>query len=127
MATSEVNTTEPARPLANFPPSTWGDHFLSFSLDNSQLEAYVKAMEQPKEQLRRLILNPTTDSNEKLSMIYSVYRLGLTYLFSKDIDAQVYEIFNLVNLQTYHEADLYTISIHFQVFRSFGYRFSCGN
>ncbi|KAM0039522.1 putative lyase [Helianthus debilis subsp. tardiflorus] len=28
-------------------------------------------------------------------------------------------------MQSYHEADLYTISIHFQVFRIFGYKFSC--
>ncbi|KAI7727439.1 hypothetical protein M8C21_024342 [Ambrosia artemisiifolia] len=125
MAATEANTIEPARPLANFPSSVWGDRFLSFSLDNSKLEAYVKAMEQPKEQLRRLILNPATDLNEKLSLIYSVYRLGLTYLFSEDIDGQLYKLFNKLNLQTYHEADLYTISIHFQVFRIFGYRFSC--
>ncbi|MFS7965084.1 hypothetical protein Hanom_Chr08g00757921 [Helianthus anomalus] len=42
MATTEVNTilqanttNEPVRPLVNFPPSIWGDRFLSFSLDNS--------------------------------------------------------------------------------------------
>ncbi|MFS7965094.1 Alpha-copaene synthase [Helianthus anomalus] len=51
-------------------------------------------MEQPKEQVRRLILNPAIDSNEKLSLIYYVYRLGLTYLFSKDIDSQLDKLFN---------------------------------
>ncbi|KAJ0694331.1 putative lyase [Helianthus annuus] len=134
MAATEANiipqantksTIQSARPLANFPPSIWGDRFLSFCLDNSQLEAYGKAMEQPKEQLRRLIVNPAIDSNEKLSLIYSVYRLGLAYLFSKDIDGQLDKLFNQLNMQSYHEADLYTISIHFQVFRIFGYKFSC--
>ncbi|KAI7741497.1 hypothetical protein M8C21_007727 [Ambrosia artemisiifolia] len=125
MAATKANTIEPVRPLANFPSSVWGDRFLSFSLDNSKLEAYVKAMDQPKEQLRRLILNPSTDSNEKLSLIYSLDRLGLTYLFLEDIDGQLYKLFNQLNLQTYREADIYTISIHFQVFRKFGYRFSC--
>nr|GEY38295.1 germacrene A synthase [Tanacetum cinerariifolium] len=28
-------SAEPVRPLANFPPSVWGDRFLSFSLDKS--------------------------------------------------------------------------------------------
>ncbi|KAI7727440.1 hypothetical protein M8C21_024343 [Ambrosia artemisiifolia] len=125
MATSEANIIEPARPLANFPPSIWGDQFLTFTLDNSQLEAYGKAMEQPKEQLRKLILNNALDIDEKLSLINSVYRLGLTYLFSKDIDSQLDKLFNKINLQTYEETDLYTTCIHFQVFRSFGYRFSC--
>ncbi|KAF5776545.1 putative terpenoid cyclases/protein prenyltransferase alpha-alpha toroid [Helianthus annuus] len=134
MATTEANTMaqansqttiEPVRHLANFPPSIWGDQFLSFSLDNSQLEAYSKAMEQPKENVRRMILNPAIDTNEKLGLIYCVYRLGLTYNFSKDIDGQLDELFKQLNLQSYNEADLYTISIHFQVFRHFGYRFSC--
>ncbi|KAJ0814508.1 putative lyase [Helianthus annuus] len=125
MAATEANTIEPARPLANFPPSIWGDRFLSFSVDNSELEAYVKAMEQPKEQLRKLILNSATDSNEKLSLIYYVCRLGLTYLFSEDIDGQLDKLFNQLDLQNYYGADLFTISIHFQVFRNFGYRFSC--
>ncbi|KAI3777091.1 hypothetical protein L1987_46885 [Smallanthus sonchifolius] len=109
----------------NFPPSIWGDRFLSFSLDNSKLEAYGKAMEEPKEELRRMILNHAIESNEKLSLIYSVYRLGLTYLFSKDIEGQLDNLFNQLNLKDYDEADLYTISVHFQVFRVFGYRFSC--
>ncbi|KAM0044817.1 putative lyase [Helianthus debilis subsp. tardiflorus] len=134
MATPEANTIlqanaqgtiEPVRPSVHFPPSIWGDRFLSFSLDNSQLEAYCKAMEQPKEQVRRLISNPAIDSNEKLSLIYYVYRLGLTYLFSKDIDSQLDKLFNELNLQNYDDEDLYTISIHFQVFRIFGYRLSC--
>ncbi|KAL8199348.1 hypothetical protein R6Q57_012916 [Mikania cordata] len=134
MSTSEANnilqanaptTIEPVRPLANFPPSLWGDRFLSFTLDNSQLETCGKTMELPKEEVRRLILNPALDSNKKLSLIYSVYRLGLAYLFSKDIDGELDKIFNELNLQSYQEADLYTISIHFQVFRIFGYRQSC--
>ncbi|MFS7947693.1 putative lyase [Helianthus anomalus] len=124
-AHAQICTTEPARSLANFPPSIWGDRFLLFSLDNSKLEAYSKAMGQPKEELRRLILNPLMDSNEKLSLIYSVYRLGLAYLFTKDIDGQIDKLFNQLNMQDYDETDLYTISIHFQVFRIFGYKFSC--
>ncbi|MFS7965078.1 putative lyase [Helianthus anomalus] len=44
MATPEANTIlqanaqgtiEPVRPSVHFPPSIWGDRFLSFSLDNS--------------------------------------------------------------------------------------------
>ncbi|MFS7963155.1 putative lyase [Helianthus anomalus] len=90
-----------------------------------QLEAHGKAMDRLKGQLRRLILNTAIDSNEKLSLIYSIYRLGLTYLFSKDIDSQLDKLFDYLNVQSYHDADLYTLSIHFQVFRNFGYRFSC--
>nr|ABB00361.1 germacrene A synthase [Crepidiastrum sonchifolium] len=118
-------TTEPVRPLANFPPSVWGDRFLSFSLDNKELEGYAKAMEEPKEELRRLIVDSTMDSNKKLSLIYSVHRLGLTYLFLQEIEAQLEKLFKEFNLQDYDEVDLYTTSINFQVFRHLGHKLPC--
>ncbi|KAI3668963.1 hypothetical protein L6452_40180 [Arctium lappa] len=118
-------TAEPVRPLANFPPSVWGDRFLSFSLDNSELERIAKAMEEPKEELRRLILDPAMGSNTKLSLIYSVHRLGLTYLFLQEIEGQLDKLFNELNLQDDDEADLHTISVNFQVFRHLGYKLSC--
>ncbi|CAI9299079.1 unnamed protein product [Lactuca saligna] len=118
-------TTEPARPLANFPPSVWGDRFLSFSLDNTELEGYAKAMEEPKEEVRRLIVDPTMDSNKKLSLIYSVHRLGLTYLFLQEIESQLDNIFKAFKLQDYDEVDLYTTSINFQVFRHLGHKLPC--
>nr|AAM11627.1 germacrene A synthase LTC2 [Lactuca sativa]UZP65129.1 germacrene A synthase [synthetic construct] len=121
----EKTTAEPVRPLANFPPSVWGDRFLSFTLDNSELEGYAKAMEAPKEELRRLIVDQTMDSNKKLSLIYSVHRLGLTYLFLQEIEAQLDKIFKEFNLQNYDEVDLYTTSINFQVFRHLGYKLPC--
>ncbi|KAK1408563.1 hypothetical protein QVD17_40444 [Tagetes erecta] len=117
------STTE--RPLANFPPSAWGDMFLSFSLDNSIMEGYAKAMEEPKEQVRRLIVDPTIDSNKKLSLIYSVHRLGLTYMFLKEIEGQLEELFRNFKLEDYVEVDLYTTSINFQVFRHLGYKIPC--
>ncbi|PWA76498.1 terpene synthase 8 [Artemisia annua] len=74
MATVNVNTNlqvhtkttiEHVRPVAKFPPSIWGDSFLSFVLDNSKMQTYAKTMEEPKVQLRRMIIDPTIDMNEK--------------------------------------------------------------
>ncbi|KAJ9560414.1 hypothetical protein OSB04_005574 [Centaurea solstitialis] len=115
------------RPLANFPPCVWGDLFLSFSLDNSELEGYAKAMEEPKEELTRLIVDPAMDTNTKLSLIYLVHRLGLTYLFLQEVETQLDKLFKELNFQDYDKADLYTISVNFQVFRHHGYKVSCGN
>ncbi|PWA38992.1 10-epi-junenol synthase [Artemisia annua] len=118
-------TTCPVRPFAKFLPSIWGDRFLSFSFDKSELKALGKAIEEPKEDVRRLILNTAMDPNEKLKLIYSVYRLGLTYLFAEEIDDQVDKIFKEVNMDDYAEPDLYTVSTNFQVFRLHGYKLSC--
>ncbi|KAI3694376.1 hypothetical protein L1987_77341 [Smallanthus sonchifolius] len=119
------STAEPDRPLANFPPSRWGDLFLSFSLDNSMMEGYAEAMEEPKEQVRRLIVDPTMDSNKKLSLIYTVHRLGLTYMFLKEIEGQLEKLFKDFNLEDYVEVDLHTTSINFQAFRHLGYKLPC--
>ncbi|KAI3678093.1 hypothetical protein L6452_37374 [Arctium lappa] len=91
-----------------------------------ELERIAKALEEPKEELRRLILDPAMGSNTKLSLIYSVHRLGLTYLFLQEIEGQLDKLFNELNLQDDDEADLYTISVYFQVFRHLGYKLSCG-
>ncbi|XP_071720482.1 alpha-copaene synthase-like [Rutidosis leptorrhynchoides] len=83
-------------------------------------------MEEPKEQVRRMIIDPTMDTNEKMSLIYFVYRLGLTYIFLEDIECQLDKLFKELQLQDhYREADLFTISVHFQVFRNHGYKLSC--
>lgn len=112
------------RPLANFPPSIWGDRFISFSLDNSTLEAYAKALEEPKEAVRSLIIDTTIDAKTKQNLIYSVHRLGLSYLYPEEINAQLDKLFKEHNLKDYEEVDLYTISVQFQVYRHHGYRLS---
>nr|AZI95569.1 germacrene A synthase [Cichorium endivia]AZI95581.1 germacrene A synthase [Cichorium intybus] len=135
MATQECNTTqkenckntiiEPMRPVVNFPPSIWGDRLLSLCVDHSEFHAYVIAMEEPKEGLKRMLMNPTVDSNAKLSLINSVYRLGLRYHFAEEIKCQLDKLFMELKMEDYDEADLYTISINFKVFRQHGYKLSC--
>ncbi|GKF07487.1 germacrene A synthase, partial [Tanacetum coccineum] len=74
------------RPLASFPPSIWGDRFLSLSVDTHELNACAKTIKAPKEELRSLILSQNLDSNEKLCLFNYLYRLGLTYLFVEEIE-----------------------------------------
>ncbi|KAI3740723.1 hypothetical protein L2E82_31194 [Cichorium intybus] len=118
-------TTDPVRPFANFPPSIWGDRLLSLQWDYSELKAYATAIEEPKEELRRLIINPIMDSNTKLGLINSVDRLGLSYLFGEEIECQLDKLFKELNMEDYDQLDLYTTSINFQVFRQHGYKFPC--
>nr|WIM34772.1 beta-elemene synthase [Chrysanthemum indicum] len=122
--TTQVNM-EVVRPLAKFPPSIWGDRFLSFCLDYSILETHAKAMVKPKEELKRMIVDPNMDSNEKLKLINCVYRLGLKYMFSEEIDNQLDKLYKELKIEDYDEADLCTVSLYFQVFRQHGYRLSC--
>ncbi|KAI3694378.1 hypothetical protein L1987_77343 [Smallanthus sonchifolius] len=95
------------------------------STEEPIMEGYTEAMEEPKEQVRRLISDPTMDSNKKLSLIYTVHRLGLTYMFLKEIEGQLEKLFKDFNLEDYVEVDLHTASINFQAFRHLGYKLPC--
>ncbi|XP_042751764.1 10-epi-juneol synthase isoform X1 [Lactuca sativa] len=136
MAANESNTTQkensktstdPVRPVANFPPPIWDDRLLSLTVDYlvRELEAYAKAIDEPKEELRRLIINVNMDSNAKLCLINSVYRLGLRYMFREEIECQLDKLFKELNMEDYDQADLHTVSTNFQVFRQHGYKLSC--
>ncbi|CAI9270057.1 unnamed protein product [Lactuca saligna] len=134
MAANESNTTlkengktstDPVRPVANFPPPIWDDRLLSLTVDYLELEAYAKAIDEPKEELRRLIINVNMDSNAKLCLINSVYRLGLRYMFREEIECQLDKLFKELNMEDYDQADLHTVSTNFQVFRQHGYNLSC--
>ena len=80
----------------------------------------------PKEELKRMIVDPNMDSNEKLKLINCVYRLGLNYMFNEEIDNQLDKLYKELKIEDYDEADLCTVSLYFQVFRQHGYRLSCG-
>ncbi|XP_071703494.1 germacrene A synthase short form-like isoform X1 [Rutidosis leptorrhynchoides] len=118
-------TKDSVRPLANFPPSVWDDYVLESCLDYSEFEGYAKSMEEVKEELRRLIVDPSTDSNKKLGLIYSTHRIGLAYMFLQEIKGQLNSLFKEFKLQDYAEFDLYTISTNFQIFRHLGFKLPC--
>ncbi|CAH1440150.1 unnamed protein product [Lactuca virosa] len=94
--------TDPVRPVANFPPPIWDDRLLSLTVDYLELEAYAKAIDEPKEELRRLIINVNMDSNAKLCLINSVYRLGLRYMFREEIECQLDKLFKELNMEDHY-------------------------
>nr|XP_043632392.1 germacrene A synthase short form-like [Erigeron canadensis] len=117
--------TSIVRPIANFPPSLWGDRFLSFDVDNLELDDYLAAMKEPSDEMQRLIVDPGMDTNEKLRLINCVGRLGLSYLFIKDIECELEKLFKELDMEEYNQFDLYTTSVNFLVFRQYGYKLSC--
>ncbi|XP_071703503.1 germacrene A synthase short form-like isoform X2 [Rutidosis leptorrhynchoides] len=96
-----------------------------FDRTTKEFEGYAKSMEEVKEELRRLIVDPSTDSNKKLGLIYSTHRIGLAYMFLQEIKGQLNSLFKEFKLQDYAEFDLYTISTNFQIFRHLGFKLPC--
>ncbi|CAH1440153.1 unnamed protein product [Lactuca virosa] len=113
MASNESNTilkensktsTYPVCPVANFPPPMWDDRLLSLTIDYSEFEAYAKAIDEPNEELRRLIISLNMDSNAKLCLINYVYPLGLRYMFREVIECQLDKLFKELNMEDYDQA-----------------------
>ncbi|KAG6685679.1 hypothetical protein I3842_12G123900 [Carya illinoinensis] len=113
------------RPAANYRPSLWGDHFLSFA-DNS-METYenLEQVQKLKEEVQRMLMAPIDEQLQKLELIDAIQRLGVSYHFESEIDSVLQQIHEYY----YYSEDeleisghgLYTVALRFRLLRQQGY------
>ncbi|KAJ0101809.1 hypothetical protein Patl1_04419 [Pistacia atlantica] len=74
-ATSVENTAkeETNRRSANFRPTIWGDHFLSYATESMETDHYPRLLEL-KEEIRKLIIANVKKPAEKLDLIDAIQR-----------------------------------------------------
>uniref|UniRef100_A0A5B7AAS5 Uncharacterized protein n=1 Tax=Davidia involucrata TaxID=16924 RepID=A0A5B7AAS5_DAVIN len=126
MASFVICQPEIFRPLAKFPPSIWGDCFSSFSLDNQMSKIYAKEIKVLTEEVRRILAACGSKRAEKMNLINTLERLGVSYHFGKEIEEQLEQIFyNYSNFEDDENYDLCTTALHFRIFRQHGYNMSC--
>ncbi|KAK1289130.1 putative terpene synthase 2 [Acorus calamus] len=103
-----------ARKSADFPPSYWGDFFISLPMapSSSMSESSVAEL---KEQVREM-LRHVNDPMREMVLIDTIQRLGLKYHFEHEIDASL-KILN----DTCFDYDLHLFSLHFRLLRQGGY------
>ncbi|KAL0447524.1 UNVERIFIED_CONTAM: Viridiflorene synthase [Sesamum latifolium] len=124
MASLDMNTSVSfrqeniVRPVANFSPSLWGDLFTSCCADTQVSEFYAKEVEELKEKVRSTIVADGKKLQEKLILIDTVERLGLSYLFEKEIQDQLELIFKLENEEN---NDLFITALQFRLLRQHGF------
>ncbi|CAL5439981.1 unnamed protein product [Camellia sinensis] len=128
MASSQVGdmvngNAEPTRHLAKFPPSLWGDRFTSFTLDKQLWNKYGNEIEVLKEQVRSMVVAGGRKAAEQMNLINVLERLGVSYHFEKEIEEQLEQLF--ANFEDNEDYDLFTIALHFRIFRQHGYKMSC--
>ncbi|XP_077243405.1 alpha-terpineol synthase, chloroplastic-like [Tasmannia lanceolata] len=111
---------EVARRSADYLPSIWGDHFLTLS-QNTECDANVIRIEKLKRDVTEL-LQETNNSLALLELINAIQRLGVGYLFDKEIKGALHTIFVTTNKGL--EEDLYATSLHFRLLRKHGYGIS---
>ncbi|XP_039030231.1 (+)-delta-cadinene synthase isozyme A-like [Hibiscus syriacus] len=110
------------RPKADFHPGIWGDMFLQCPITDIDAATGLQ-YEELKEEVRKMIVEPVEDSNQKLPFIDAVQRLGVSYHFEKEIEVQLEKIYHIKTNEV--DNDLYTTALRFRLLREHGFRVSC--
>ncbi|XP_047951055.1 germacrene A synthase-like [Salvia hispanica] len=110
------------RPEANFSPSLWGDRFINYISDSNVKEKYSKTVEELKNDVRSMLTAPDTKMIDTMNLIDTIERLGVAYHFENEIEEILQHYFHLnTNYQDDEAYDLYTVSLHFRLFRQHGH------
>ncbi|XP_057772197.1 germacrene A synthase-like [Salvia miltiorrhiza] len=113
------------RPEAKFSPSLWGDHFIHHISDSEVKEKYSKKVEVLKNAVRSLLTAPEAKMIETMNLIDTLERLGVSYHFENEIEQKLQQFFNLdTNYEDDEAYDLYTVALHFRLFRQHGHPIS---
>ncbi|XP_040989064.1 (-)-germacrene D synthase-like [Juglans microcarpa x Juglans regia] len=109
------------RPVANFRPSLWRDHFLSIA--NNSMETYgnVEQVQKLKEEVQRMLMAPVDKPSQKLELIDAIQRLGASYHFESEIDSVLQEIHKREDELEISGHGLYTVALRFRLLRQQGY------
>nr|QNC49794.1 terpene synthase 12b [Leucophyllum frutescens] len=116
---------EIVRPIANFSPSLWGDEFLKCNVDAQVPRKYSEEIEALKNEARSMLLAPGNKMVDTINLIDTLERLGVSYHFEAEIEEKLEQFFNLNTDYDREAYDLYTVALHFRLFRQHGYRISC--
>ncbi|EOY12642.1 Delta-cadinene synthase isozyme A [Theobroma cacao] len=108
------------RPKADFHPGIWGDVFLTCPDKDIDSTAELQ-YEESKEEVRRMLVAPMANSNQKWSLIDAVQRLGVKYHFEKEIEDALEQIYP----DNSDANDLYTAALRFRILREHGFDVSC--
>ncbi|CAK9321897.1 unnamed protein product [Citrullus colocynthis] len=116
------------RSIANFHPSIWNDHFLSFSFDDAlKVDDGMKGVEKLKEEIRTMVVASVGNPLEKLKLVDSIQRLGVSYHFENEIDQVLEHIYMSYSILFTKDSDedLHTTALLFRLLRQQGYKISC--
>ncbi|KAH7853623.1 hypothetical protein Vadar_004800 [Vaccinium darrowii] len=113
------------RPSGNFLTSLLGDRF---TLDSQLFETYNTEVELLKEEVKDMLVEYSFGGGkpeEKMVLIDTLERLGVSYLFEKEIEDPLERMFPKYEeySNVFHD-NLFMVSLHFRVFRQHGYNLS---
>ncbi|KAM4105628.1 hypothetical protein ACB094_04G005800 [Castanea mollissima] len=123
-ALSQNAKSEVVRPVANFHPSIWGDHFISNTSEDKDIHfRKVHEVEELKDEVRNELF-ATGHLSQQLGLIDALQRLGVAYHFEREIQEALEHIYMTFNNKIDVD-DLYKVSLIFRLLRQNGFRVSC--
>ncbi|GMJ10480.1 terpene synthase 21 [Hibiscus trionum] len=97
-----------------------------FFKQSQVFDSLTKEIDPLKEKVKDMLMASAVDPIEKVKLIDTLLRLGVSYHFENDIENQLANIFNShQNLFSGDGHDLSSTSIVFRVFRQYGFKMSC--
>ncbi|KAL1555521.1 Trehalose-6-P synthase/phosphatase complex synthase subunit [Salvia divinorum] len=123
-----VKRLEEMRKSAKFHPSIWGDYFLAYNSNNTQISSdEQEELAKLKEMVGKLLAQTPDDSQRKLELIDAIQRLGVDYHFEKEIDESLrYVYVNYEQQNNKNGDDLSTVARRFHLLRQHGYNVPSG-
>ncbi|CAH8390877.1 unnamed protein product [Eruca vesicaria subsp. sativa] len=119
---------ESGRTFRVLQPSQWDNFFLNVPIDELEINVLASELEAIKPNVRNMLVSSSQagyDSEKrKALLIYLMTSLGVAYHFENDIEKTLKHAFEKIDYMILNEHDLYTISILFWVFRTYGYNMS---
>ncbi|XP_049354647.1 sesquiterpene synthase 9-like [Solanum verrucosum] len=107
------------RPLANYHPTVWGYHFLSYTPEITNQEKVE--VDEYKETTRKMLVEAPEGSEQKLVLIDTMQRLGVAYHFDNEIETSIQNIFDA---SQQNDDNLYIVSLRFRLVRQQGHYMS---
>ncbi|VYS62838.1 unnamed protein product [Arabidopsis thaliana] len=125
--TRACHDQESNRKFKRLPLSKWGHHFLSAQVDVSEMNALAQEIERLKPEVGEMLMfssKSIESTKTRILFIYMLVSLGVAFHFEDEIEESLEEGFEKIQEMIAGEDDLYTISIMFWVFRTYGYNMS---
>ncbi|KAK3199955.1 hypothetical protein Dsin_023370 [Dipteronia sinensis] len=123
----EAKTTHQVlpRPPPEIPSNIWKDtHTFISNVESDCIsefdQTYMRQIEELKDEVKEMLVVAANDPVEKINLINSLCRLGVSYHFRAEIEMQLNHIFESQrNRGGDNDYDLYTISVLFRVLSGF--------
>ncbi|XP_060186156.1 sesquiterpene synthase 9-like, partial [Lycium barbarum] len=121
----EISEAKSSRHLANFHPTVWGYHFLTYTSQLTEISTQEKhEIEELKEKVKKMLVETPENSTQKLVLIDTIQRLGVAYHFDNEIETSMQNIFDASQLQSENQDNLYVVALRFRLLRQHGHGIS---